>query len=145
MSQMDELLGLAEALREAFVALRGLSARLLEDLACTAAERGVLAELDRHGARTVPALARRRSITRQAMQKTIDVMIARGWLRTVPNPEHARSSLIALTPAGARLWGTIHGREARVLAARALPVSARELAEATAVLTRLKPFLEALP
>ena len=139
MSEMDDFI---DALREAFFALRSLSTRLLADLECSPAERGVLAELGNQGPRPVPAMARVRGISRQAMQKAVDAMIERGWLRTEPNPEHARSQLIALTPAGDKLWIVIKKREAAALVAREVPVSATELARAAAVLAKLKPFFE---
>lgn len=139
---MTEMADFIESLREAFFALRGLSTRMLADLECSPAERGVIAELGKQGPRPVPAMARARGISRQAMQKAVDAMIERGWLGTEPNPEHARSQLIALTPAGDKLWTLIKKREAAALGARELPVSATELARATAVLAKLKPFFE---
>ncbi len=141
MSEIDQLV---DNLREAFYSLRVLSTRMLADLECTAVERGVLAELGKHGPRPVPVMARLRSISRQAMQKTVDAMIARRWLHTEPNPEHARSQLIALTPTGAKLWSVIRARESALLTGRQLPVSAGELARASAVLAKLAPFFEEL-
>lgn len=142
MTEMDEFI---DSLREAFFALRGLSTRLLVELECSPAERGVIAELGKHGPRPVPAMARTRAISRQAMQKAVDAMIERGWLRTEPNPEHARSQLIVLTPAGEKLWALIKKRESAALTARELPVSATELTRTTAVLAKLKPFFEEGP
>ncbi len=139
---MTEMADFIDSLREAFFALRGLSTRMLADLECSPAERGVIAELGKEGPRPVPAMARIRGISRQAMQKAVDAMIERGWLRTEPNPEHARSQLIALTPAGDKLWALIRKREAAALTARELPVSATELTRATSVLAKLKPFFE---
>lgn len=139
MTEMDEFI---DSLREAFFALRGMSTRLLADLECSPAERGVLAELGKLGPRPVPAMARLRAISRQAMQKAVDAMIERGWLRTEPNPQHARSQLIALTPAGEKLWAVIKKRESAAMSARELPVSATELTRTTAVLAKLKPFFD---
>ncbi len=140
---MSEIDVFVDSLREAFYALRVSTSQLLEEHGCTAVERGVLYELAKHGPRTVPAMARLRSISRQAMQKTVDAMISRGWLRTATNPEHARSQLIALTPSGTKLWTQIERRESALLA-RELPVSATELTRATAVLQKLKPYFEGL-
>lgn len=141
MTEMDEFV---DALREAFFALRGASTRMLEDLECSPPERGILAELGKHGPRPVPAMARLRGISRQAMQKAVDAMIDRKWLRTEPNPEHARSQLISLAPAGEKLWAQIRKREVAQMEAIELPVSTAELVRATAVLAKLKPFFEGL-
>src|SRR5262245_31509332 len=55
----DELVA---QLRELFFALRGVTARMLVDLGCTAVDRGVLYEIDRLGPQTVPAMARARAV-----------------------------------------------------------------------------------
>jgi DNA-binding MarR family transcriptional regulator len=141
---MSEMEGFIESLREAFFALRGASTRMLEDLECSPAERGVLLELGKEGPRPVPAMARLRGVSRQAMQKAVDAMIERGWLRTEPNPDHARSQLIALTPAGEKLGAAIRRREQAMMEGAQLPVSASELARTAAVLIKLKPFFEGL-
>jgi DNA-binding MarR family transcriptional regulator len=141
---MTELDDLTASLRDAFFALRMMQARVIAELGCTPVERGVLSQLARHGPQPVPAMARLRSISRQAMQKTVDGMIERRWLVTAENPDHARSQLIALTPAGEKLWAQIRKRESALLAGRELPVTAAELARATAVLAKLKPFFEEL-
>ena len=133
----DELVA---QLRELFFALRGVTARMLVDLDCTAVERGVLYEIDRLGPQTVPAMARARAVSRQAMQKTIDRLVARRWLRAEPNPSHARSPLIALAPAGQKAYATIRAREAAALGAARLPVGAAELRRTTQTLAQLSTF-----
>ncbi|MDH3418820.1 MAG: MarR family winged helix-turn-helix transcriptional regulator [Gammaproteobacteria bacterium] len=63
-------------------------------------QRAVLEFLDREDHQTVPELARSRSVSRQHIQVSVNELVDRGWLETVPNPAHRRSPLIALTQAG---------------------------------------------
>ena len=130
-----------EEVRTTFFALRGVSERLLADLDCSAPERGVLQELERLGPQTVPALALARGITRQAMQRTIDRLIALQRLTEEDNPRHLRSPLLTLTPVAKRLLTDIRARERRLLAASELPLSAAELTRTTRALRELAAFI----
>jgi DNA-binding MarR family transcriptional regulator len=131
---LDELV---HAVRGVFFALRGMSETLLSDLDCTAGERSLLQELEARGPQSVPVLARSRAVSRQAMQKTVDGLRARGWLDAIDNPQHQRSSLVALTPSGRKVFTAIRARELEWLASVKLPVRAAELRQATDVLQLL--------
>jgi DNA-binding MarR family transcriptional regulator len=52
------------------------------------------------GPRTVPQVARRLGLVRQSVQRTADHLESESLIRFVPNPDHMRSTLIELTPAG---------------------------------------------
>lgn len=52
------------------------------------------------GAWTVPRVAERLGISRQAVQRVADDLHADGLLRFVDNPEHRRSPLVELTDVG---------------------------------------------
>lgn len=127
--------------RATFFTLRAVADGLHADLGCSAVERGVLQELERLGPTAVPALARSRAISRQAMQKTVDRMLERGWVETAPNPNHQRSPLIAITAAGDQLQRTIRDRERELLLTARIPVTVPELAQVTKTLARLRQFL----
>lgn len=132
---------LVESVRAMFFALRMVSERLLADLDCTAAERAVLQEIDQLGPQTVPALALSRGITRQAMQRTIDGLLARQRLSEEDNPRHLRSPLLSLSPVGKRLLADIRARERRLLASAELPVSEAELHRTTRALGELAAYV----
>ncbi len=53
--------------------------------------------------RTVPQIARRMGMSRQGVQRVADLLAKDGMLRLDPNPDHARSPLLRLTPKGARV------------------------------------------
>jgi len=125
-------------LRELLFVLRANSDEMLADLGCTVVDRSVLDELGRQGKQTVPDLAFPRAISRQAMQKTIDRLIARRLVKVQANPRHRRSSLLALTPAGQRLLAEIHRRERRLVSEGGFPLSGAELQRTTAALRTLQ-------
>ena len=137
MPNADSFDELVESIRLAFFALRALSTEMLADLDCGAVERGILKDIEEQGPQAVPALAQARAVSRQAMQKAVDRLIERGLLAVEANPRHRRSSLLALTPAGKRLFTEIRARERRLLAKIELPVSDAELRRTTRVLREL--------
>jgi DNA-binding MarR family transcriptional regulator len=141
MKVLDELI---DQVRAVFFEMRGISEQMLADLDCTGAERSLLVELDKEGSRTVPQLARVRSITRQAMQKAVDRLVKRRWVQVVANPLHQRSSLVALTTAGRSMLAEIRAREVALLTRTKLPVSQTELRAAAQTLSRLASYFAAL-
>lgn len=48
----------------------------------------------------VAHIARNMGLTRQAVQRVVDLLIDRGLVAQQPNPHHQRAKLIVLTPAG---------------------------------------------
>ncbi len=135
----DELI---EELRALWFALRAASAQIHADIECTAIERGAMFDLLQLGPQTVPAMARARAISRQAMQKTIDRLAARGWVHDEPNPAHERSALIALSPAGGKILADMRAREVAGIAGLELPAPA-ELRRAARVLATIRAQLGA--
>jgi DNA-binding MarR family transcriptional regulator len=137
---MDELDAFIAALRELFFTLRRTTEQLQSGLDCTAAERGILMELEQRGPLTVPAMAEGRGVSRQAMQKSVDALLGRRLVALAENPRHRRSSLVEITPAGRRLFVELRAREEKALAAVELPLSAAELRRVTTSLETLARF-----
>lgn len=132
------------ALNELIVATRGLAellttatSRLHEDLELSVPERSVLIALRRAGARTVPALARERKVSRQFIQMTVNGLLARELVESQPNPAHRRSRLIALTAAGTGLIREVMRREGAVLQALSADLTAPEIRQAVAVMAQM--------
>ncbi|WP_406007819.1 MarR family winged helix-turn-helix transcriptional regulator [Streptomyces sp. NBC_00637] len=73
--------------------------------------RSVLDLLRRKGDLTVPQLSRIQALSRQFVQRMVNDAAAHGWVETLPNPAHQRSSLIRLTEEGRSLITTVLGRE----------------------------------
>lgn len=49
----------------------------------------------------VASIARNMGLTRQAVQRIVDLLADRGLVEFQPNPHHRRAKLVVLTPAGA--------------------------------------------
>ncbi|MGW1952950.1 MarR family winged helix-turn-helix transcriptional regulator [Streptomyces sp. NPDC001920] len=77
----------------------------------SAGVRAVLNLLRQNGPMTVPQMGRAQALSRQFVQRMVNDAAARGWVETIPNPAHQRSSLIRLTEAGAATITAVLARE----------------------------------
>ncbi|WP_302898089.1 MarR family winged helix-turn-helix transcriptional regulator [Sphingomonas morindae] len=132
-------LQLAEALRRA----TGDFVRRVRAPAATStdAQGEALALLARAGPMNVAALAERRGVTHQTMQRVVEALVAAGLVERRPDPADRRSRLLALSDIGAaRVARDRAGRAARIAAlieASLAPEEEARLAEAIALLERL--------
>lgn len=102
-------------------ALQVVGADIAGDVGVTQPRWGVLAAVARAGqALTVPEISSELRLTRQGVQKQVDVMVREGLLLREKNAAHARSPRFALSPQGRRLnlravhrWGRVASRLAR--------------------------------
>jgi DNA-binding MarR family transcriptional regulator len=78
---------------------RRTSAVIAKELGQTVARWHVLSVVSA-GPCTVPAIARRLGLTRQGVQRVVGDLLAARLLQAAPNPDHARSPLLALTNRG---------------------------------------------
>ncbi|CAM5513647.1 MarR family transcriptional regulator [Streptomyces spiroverticillatus] len=77
--------------------------------------RAVLDLLRARGPMTVPQMGRAQSLSRQFVQRMVNDAGERGWVETVPNPAHQRSSLVRLTDAGRTVIAAVTAREHALL------------------------------
>lgn len=66
----------------------------------SSAKRSVLLEIQQTGPLTVPQLARTRRVSRQSIQKVVNLLCREGRVVFVDNPHHKRSKQVALTEVG---------------------------------------------
>jgi DNA-binding MarR family transcriptional regulator len=92
----------------------------------------------------VSAIARNMGITRQAVQRTADVLVSRGLADYQDNPVHRRAKLVALTPEGRSAVAALRPRHARQARRLVDALGQDELAEIIAAMTKLSQALEAL-
>lgn len=93
---------------------------------------------------SVSDIGRAMGISRQAVQRTADVLVGKGFAEYHDNPAHRRAKLVALTDAGREAIAAIgphHARHAKQLAAA---MGAEELADAIAAMTKLSEVLDGL-
>ncbi len=89
---------------------------------------------------TVPRAARRLGVTRQAVQRTVDVLQADGLVTIKANPDHRRSPLVRLTDSGHAALTAITAAADQWLAELALLVG---LDEVTGARSLLRVLIEA--
>jgi len=125
-----------------------LATQVAEDLHATepitVSMRAVLELLQRTGPATVPAIARRRHVTRQHIQTQVNALLVQRLVAAEDNPAHRRSPRIALAPAGARMIRRITDRERRFLARLDPPLDPQELAHARHTLATLRTAIGAV-
>jgi len=135
---VDETIALFHRVRWVAEEIYGASGR-------STARRGILRGLVRYGPRTVPQLARSRSVTRQHTQQVVDQLAADGLVELVANPAHARSRLVRATRRGAALVLQLDEIDARVLGAIGGPLSRRDLAITARTLRAVRECFEDEP
>ncbi|MFD5572329.1 MarR family winged helix-turn-helix transcriptional regulator [Streptomyces cadmiisoli] len=104
--------------------------------------RAVLDLLHEHGPMTVPQMGRAQSISRQFVQRMVNGAVADGLVEAVPNPAHARSSLIRLTDAGCTAIDAVIAREHALLRAGAGDLTVSDVDTCVRVLGRLIALFE---
>jgi len=132
---VDETIGLFHRVRYVAEQIYGNEGR-------STTRRGLLRGLVRYGPRTVPQLARARSVTRQHTQEVVDKLVADGLAELVPNPAHARSHLVRATRRGAALVEQMDETDARVLVAIGGDLVLRDLAITARTLRAVRECFE---
>jgi DNA-binding MarR family transcriptional regulator len=94
------------------------------------------------GPQTVPAMARRRSVSRQHIQKLVDTLRADGLVRTRPHPTDRRSRLVVLAPRGAAFLEELRTREVELFAQLAGGLPLERLEQATQTVQEVRTRLE---
>ena len=105
-------------------------------------QRAVLEFLDREGPQTVPGMARRRGVSRQHVQTLVNDLLERGWVETVPNPAHRRSSLIQMTRQGKAGFQQVVGVDALVAEKINAQISPQDLEVTERTLEAIEQFFE---
>lgn len=117
--------------------------RLTHPLGITSALWQVLGALGFAGTPlSVPEIARRMGLTRQSVQRNIDLLIERGLVARAPNPRHRRSTLAMLTPAGEATLAQVERRHHPLSARIADEIGDARIADALRVLSEMNAILE---
>ena len=105
-------------------------------------KRNLLRELERLGPRTVPQMARARSVTRQHVQMHVNDLAGQGYVELVDNPAHKRSKLVRLTEEGEGAVALMRRREVRLLSQLDVAATEEELRNAANVLRAVRGAFE---
>lgn len=132
---LSELIAVVRRLGET---LKDVARDLHEDRNLSVPARAILLELKKTGPLTVPDLARRRGVSRQFIQVTVNPLLATGVLVAQTNPAHRRSRLLTLSPAGELLIRRVMQQEGGLLRKWAVDLEAEEVRQAVATLENLQ-------
>ncbi len=142
LSKAREFEELATQVRRLFHRLKAVGEQMHQLDKVSASHRAVLEGLYRGGPQTVPAMARARPVSRQHIQKLVNALLEEGLVSILPNPGHKRSSLVALTPKGRKLFERMHEKEMEVLAQLRLPVGSEQIRNTKDTLKGIADYFE---
>ena len=94
------------------------------------------------GPRPVPRIAESLALSRQFVQRSVDVALAQELVELQPNPAHQRSPLVALTAEGDERIARLQAREQSVLRAIGGGLTERDVEACLKVLHRLLSVIE---
>lgn len=107
--------------------------------------RVILECLGEQGPQTVPHMAEVNGVSRQHIQKHVDLLIGSGHVELRRNPTHRRSAIVALTEKGAAVFAEIQRQEREFQAGLASGLDGAGMAQALAKLQALADRIERLP
>ncbi len=136
---LGELINITRTLADT---LKDTARELHQENSLSVSERSILLDLRKHGPQTVPDLARRREVSRQFIQATVNPLLAEGVLEARDNPAHRRSKLIALTEAGTQLIRQVMKKEGAFMTGIALDLDADEIRQAAETLARVEELID---
>lgn len=125
----------AEILTQVILTIFRVNGRLLEagdklvnSLQLTSAKWQVIGAVALAGRpQTAPQIGAAMGITRQGVQKQLNILLAEGLLEKRQNPKHARSPLYALTKLGKRIYAAADSLQAEWATQLAEGLSANDL------------------
>jgi DNA-binding MarR family transcriptional regulator len=99
-----------------------------------------LVSIQQHGPLRLGELAAREAVSPPTMTRVLAALDERGLIVRGPDPGDARSTLVALSPAGVRVLGEVRSRRTALVDARLARLSPRQRAALEAAI----PALEAM-
>ncbi len=91
---------------------------------------------------SVPQIATRMGLTRQSVQRNVDILIERSLVTRVPNPRHRRSNLMTLTEEGRLALERVDERHRPLSARIAIAIGDDRIADALSVLRQMNTILD---
>lgn len=125
-----------------FFRMRVAAKQFLGQGELSAGRRSLIKSLGAHGPQTVPQMAKLRSVSRQHIQTLVNNLRQDGLVRSVENPSHRRSVLIALTPKGRRFLAGMESREVALRRFLARGIPSEDLETALEVVQALRGKFE---
>lgn len=135
---------LIREVRTCFNQLKSLAEHLHADLDVNPSMRAILEGLSQRSPQTAPDIARARGVSRQHVQKIVNTLLDRGFIRVLDNPDHKRSVMYALTPQGGAIFAEMRTREEEPLKTLSRNLPEPGLKAAGSTLARLNREIEVI-
>lgn len=142
--KQQEMTALIREIRTAFNRLKAIAEALHADLEVNPSMRAVLQALVSKAPQTVPEIAKERGVSRQHVQKVMNVLLENGLVRAEDNPDHKRSDFYLPTPRGAGVFSEIQARELEPMSKLADALPEREIIAATQLLAQMNEMIESI-
>ena len=91
---------------------------------------------------TVSQIARTMGLTRQAVQRLVDIMSQEGLLKLLPNPEHKKAKLVSLTKKGNDIYFKLDKKQIKWAQNNAQNLSKKDLEITLSVLKKISQQFE---
>ena len=143
-NKLQEMAALTREVRTAFNKLKAVAEALHADLEINPSMRAVLQALVAKAPQTVPEIAKEKGVSRQHIQKVMNLLQEAELVGTESNPDHKRSDLYRATPEGQRIFEKIQARELEPMSrlADALPIE--EIIAARKLLAQMNDTIETI-
>ncbi len=141
MTKPDDLIQLIDRLSRFFFVAKRYGDALHAGEGLTTGERALLMDIATGRGVAVPQLADQRGISRQATQKTVDLLVARTLVSKIENQADRRSRTLRITGAGREMLKRIGKREEAEVEANALDLSASDVEAVGRVIDTLEAAL----
>ena len=117
--------------------------QLTEEYGITSARWKVLGAITlANSPQTVPQIARTMGLTRQAVQRLVDVMYEEELLEFQPNPEHKKAKLVSLTNKGVNIYSKLDKKQVKWARENSLNLTKKDLETTLSVLKKISRQFE---
>lgn len=104
-------------------------------------ERAILMEINVDGPKSVPEMASRRGVSKQAVQKMVDKLAARGFLEKRINTKDRRNRDVVLTPSGGEFIAELQEIERAAVTKFGASIDPAKIAATNQILTDIETAL----
>ncbi len=128
--------------RRLFQQLRETSDQLLTGTGINSSQRAVLEFLIKDGEQTVSSMAKDKNVSRQHIQKVVNVLLEQGLIQAMDNPEHKRSPLMKATANGKKLFQRVAAKESELIKSISGNFTAKDINTSLETLKQIEALLK---
>lgn len=133
---------LSREVRRLFHRLKAVGDQIHRNDEISTSHRAVLEGLYKIGPQSVPAMARARPVSRQHIQKLVNLLLRLDLVQQVPNPDHKASPIIKLTAKGTQHFERLIKKEKKLIEEMKFPIDLNRISQATETLSQLSGYFE---